>query len=246
MGRWRRASSPFCLIIDQLRKARRDNPRDDQRLLVASCCWPARDRGRYAREERLTRTPVVGGPLLDALAERHRFQVVGPGAATGRADAGLRGALAGGIGAEQQQLPRRVYPNRQSGSGRAWLLQIQHWNWDGAVNWRIPLSTDYTIRGATLTVAMSKPGGAWVYTSNQGLVDFMTARPVFTSPKVYVWGVAPEPVDNGDGTWTFQLGDLAAGTGIVFAFRAPLDPDLTRIFHACSQRRAQRGIAARI
>ena len=74
------------------------------------------------------------------------------------------------------------------GAGEPGYLQIQHWNWDGAVNWRIPLSTDYTIRGATLTVAMSKPGGAWVYTSNQGLVDFMTARPVFTSPKVYVWG----------------------------------------------------------
>ncbi len=125
------------------------------------------------------------------------------------------------------------------GAGEPGYLQIQHWNWDGAVNWRIPLSTDYTIRGATLTVAMSKPGGAWVYTSNQGLVDFMTARPVFTSPKVYVWGVAPEPVDNGDGTWTFQLGDLAAGTGIVFAFRAPLDPDLGMVgpYHASADLR---------
>ena len=113
------------------------------------------------------------------------------------------------------------------GAGEPGYMQIQHWNWDGAVNWRIPVSTDHTVHNATLTVTMSEPGGAWAYTANQALVDFITDRPVFTTPKVYAWEIPPTPpTDNGDGTWTFELGDLAAGTGVIFAFRAPLHPDL--------------------
>lgn len=106
-------------------------------------------------------------------------------------------------------------------------MQVQHWNWNNRVNWRVPVATDYTIRNATLTLTMSAPGGAWIYTANQALVDWITQRPVFTAPKVYTWSApAAAPIDNGDGTWTFNLGDLAAGTGVIFVFDAPLDPAL--------------------
>lgn len=89
--------------------------------------------------------------------------------------------------------------------------------------WRLPLATDYTINDATLDFTLPL--------ELQGADVAVTFDPVSTNARIkdwgptyakYSWAQRATAVDNGNGSWTVDLGDLPRGMGTVFQFNVAI------------------------
>ncbi|MCQ9342976.1 hypothetical protein [Corynebacterium kozikiae] len=86
--------------------------------------------------------------------------------------------------------------------------------------WRIPTATQHTIENAVVTVTLpdNLPEGAAVVFDGVSTTDRMPAWGGAYAE--YTWAETPADaaVDNGDGTWTVNLGTIPAGEARVYQF----------------------------
>ncbi|MCQ9370453.1 hypothetical protein NQ024_04165 [Corynebacterium sp. 35RC1] len=86
--------------------------------------------------------------------------------------------------------------------------------------WRIPTATKHTIENAVVTVTLpdNLPEGATVVFDGVSTTDRMTVWGGAYAE--YTWAETPADaaVDNGDGTWTVNLGTIPAGEARVYQF----------------------------
>lgn len=87
--------------------------------------------------------------------------------------------------------------------------------------WRVPTATDEEILDAkvTFTLPPEVAGQPVVFDA----VSTNSRMPAWGGNYAnYTWSPRATAVDNGDGTWTVDLGDLPAGTGTVYQFAVSL------------------------
>lgn len=111
-----------------------------------------------------------------------------------------------------------VTPALDNGPG---IFELNHFNVPQANQqvWRIPTATDHTIENATVTISLpdNLPEGATVRFDGVATTSRM---PLWGGHYAsYSWQETPadSAVDNGDGTWTINLGTLPAGEARVYS-----------------------------
>jgi hypothetical protein len=115
------------------------------------------------------------------------------------------------------------------------VMEVQHWATTGnppTLNWRVPIGTKYPVKNAVAVVHLpAVPMGTTVsYTSDQALQDFFALPTRFPDwAALFAWTPIPagNATDNGDGTWTIQLGDMPAMSGHAFKFTMTLPSGTT-------------------
>ncbi len=123
--------------------------------------------------------------------------------------------------------------------GGSGIMEITHFYIPGTpttVVWRIPVATDFAVSNAQIVVTLP-PYGAMTYSFD----------PASTNSKMSLWGTpysnytwaqtGATAVDNGDGTWTLNLGNMAAKSATVFQFQGtvPTGTDLTQPYIASAK-----------
>lgn len=87
-------------------------------------------------------------------------------------------------------------------------------------SWRIPFATDYEMEDASIVVALPQdlPEGSTIAFNPDPNVERINNWD--GAYEKYTWAAKEgiEAVDNGDGTWTVNMGDMAAGEGTAFQF----------------------------
>ena len=111
-------------------------------------------------------------------------------------------------------------------NGGAGILQVTHWygSATGAtvpVNWRVPVATDAAIAGARLTITVPS-GRDWRISSGADIARWGGAYAAYT------WTNPSVTSSHDASTFTFDLGDLAAGTGVVVQLSGTTDAALMR------------------
>lgn len=87
--------------------------------------------------------------------------------------------------------------------------------------WRIPVATDATILDASVTFTLPPEMAGQPVTFDA--VSTNSRMSSWGAPySAYTWSPRAVAVDNGDGTWTVDLGDLARGQATVFQFAIPM------------------------
>lgn len=118
--------------------------------------------------------------------------------------------------------------NVADANGGPGVMQVQHWVGGTpsapTLNWRIPLATVYPIHGGIATVTLPNvPAGTTInYVSDASLQNFMSTRAPLFGWGTYTWTPLGVGTNNGDGTWTFDLGDMAANSAHAFLFTMTL------------------------
>lgn len=104
------------------------------------------------------------------------------------------------------------------------------------VVWRIPVTTDFAVANAQMVVTLPAYGSM---TYSFDPVSTNARMPLWGTPySNYTWAqTSAVAVDNGDGTWTLNLGNLATKTGTVFQFQGvvPTGTDLTQPYIASAK-----------
>jgi len=118
------------------------------------------------------------------------------------------------------------------------IMEINHF-YTGSptqVVWRLPVATDYAVKNAQVVVTLP-PYGAMSYSFDPASTN--ANMPLWGAPySNYTWApTSATAVDNGDGTWTLNLGNMAAKTGTVFQFQGvvPTGTDLTQPYIASAK-----------
>lgn len=101
------------------------------------------------------------------------------------------------------------------------IMEVQHWSSGSTLNWRIPIGTSFAVKNAvaTLTLPTVPAGTTMAFVSDSALTSWIVNPPNrFSWGTLFTWGTvaASDVHDNGNGTWTIDLGDLPAGAGRLF------------------------------
>ena len=89
--------------------------------------------------------------------------------------------------------------------------------------WRVPTATDYTILDASVTFRLpAEIQDADVSVAFDAASTNSRIKDWGPTYAKYAWGQRAAAVDNGDGTWTVDLGDLPRGQGTVYQFNVAL------------------------
>ncbi len=117
--------------------------------------------------------------------------------------------------------------------GHPGLMEMMHF-YTGSptqMHWRLAVGTDHAISNASVTFRPAAVAAPYTFDPVPGVNGIIAGWYAGTYGK-YTWTPLAADVakDNGDGTWTIKLGDMAAGSATVFVLwgMMPVGSDLTQ------------------